>query len=513
MPVSIGGKNLEGLVLSRFQYRFRGLERSHGTYELGGQTEQDGTKKKGKARTIHQPLTDEDWESHLSGAVGLGICPVREDSTCVFGAIDVDEYDLDLVAEEKRVRDLGLPLVVCRTKSGGAHLYLFADRPIPAKLVRQKLSEWSVALHHPGAEVFPKQDRLLRPEDAGSWINLPYFGGTRTTRYAISDGRGLTMLEFLDLTDRMVVSPKTLKLIRPKLDSILEGAPPCLERLLSSGVGEGLRNEVAFAAGIFCRKKFESGWEQMLFEFNLKYFDPPLNPQELGAVAKSVETKEYSYSCKHTALSSVCDRNVCLQRKFGVGGASCDPGVLITGLIKIKTDPPTWTVTVENGKVFLQSAEDLLTQKRFSCLCMEQLNVLPRSIKPQAWEKIVRDLLDGVTEIDAPRDASVRGQFLLAIDYFVTERPRARTREELLLGKAWAEDGTVYFRSSDLMKFLETSKIRNVTPRQAWTMLGDSGATTKKFKIKQKLVRCWGVSMGNDGDVGVDPMPLEGVSF
>lgn len=488
---------LEGTVVSRdrFKKRFAGLERSYGTYTINEAVKTASGKKEGKAQTVHRQLTDDVWERHLEGKQGLGICPITDDATCNFGAIDVDRYDLDLPGLERMVISADLPLIPCRTKSGGAHLYLFLAEPVEAQLVRKKLAEWSVILGCSGSEIFPKQDRLLRPDDAGSWINLPYFTGDRTTRYAIIKGAAATLAEFLDHADQIQVTKKQLKKITPKIDEVLLGAPPCIQALITNGIGDGMRNEAAFALGVFARKKFGTDWESMLAHFNQNYINPPLTPQELGGIAKSLDRKDYAYPCKHQILAGACDRNLCLQREFGVAGAGTDPGVAITGLVKILTDPPTWVVTVNEKRIQLGSTEDLIIQRRFNVLVVETINVLPKAVKAQAWERIVQKLLEEVVEMEAPKDAGRVGQLMGTIDYFLTERPKARTVEELLLGKCFIEDGVTYFRSSDLMKFLDTNKIKGIGAREIWNLLSQIGASTKRFRVKNRHIRCWGVAV------------------
>jgi uncharacterized ion transporter superfamily protein YfcC len=48
----------------------------------------------GEAVTVTGEVTEALWEQHLSGRQGIGIIPIRDDSTCVFGAIDVAMFVL-----------------------------------------------------------------------------------------------------------------------------------------------------------------------------------------------------------------------------------------------------------------------------------------------------------------------------------------------------------------------------------------------------------------------------------
>ena len=99
-------------LAGRFMARFAGLERAHGTYEIGAGARADAKNKiNGKALTKLEPVTEELWELHLAGKRGLGIVPIRDDASCLFGAIDIDVYDnFDLPALEAKCLALKLPL-------------------------------------------------------------------------------------------------------------------------------------------------------------------------------------------------------------------------------------------------------------------------------------------------------------------------------------------------------------------------------------------------------------------
>ena len=116
--------------LSRFRDLFSGYTQAHGIFEIE-RTDLKTVKKKGAARTVNFHASDRTWEEHLAGgAKGLGIIPLLDDGISVqWAAIDIDVNDIDHAFLGKKVEDLGLPLVVCRSKSGGAHCYLFLQNP------------------------------------------------------------------------------------------------------------------------------------------------------------------------------------------------------------------------------------------------------------------------------------------------------------------------------------------------------------------------------------------------
>ena len=50
-----------------------------------------------------------------------------------------------------------------------------------------------------------------------------------------------------------------------------------------------------------------------------------------------------------------------------------------------------------------------------------------------------------------------------------------------------------YFRSNDLMDYLERQHFRAVNQRKAWDFLRRAGAIHKQFHIKGRCVQTWGV--------------------
>src|SRR4051812_36663169 len=86
-------------------------------------TVRDDGKRTGDPATKRQPVTDDLWQAHLDGSYGLGIITIREDGNVSWGCIDIDVYEhLDPAAVAARLIKLNLPLIPCRSKSGGVHL-------------------------------------------------------------------------------------------------------------------------------------------------------------------------------------------------------------------------------------------------------------------------------------------------------------------------------------------------------------------------------------------------------
>jgi hypothetical protein len=83
---------IQTATVHRFRALFDGLQRHYGTYDVTGVEPDERGKRKGKATTVQQPVTDELVRRHLAGEQSLGMVPVRDDATVRFGAIDIDVY-------------------------------------------------------------------------------------------------------------------------------------------------------------------------------------------------------------------------------------------------------------------------------------------------------------------------------------------------------------------------------------------------------------------------------------
>ena len=97
----------------RFMAAFEGFSGAHGQTQISN--ERRAGKQKAKSFIVRKPLTEELIQEHLKGTNGVGSIPINEDNNCV-GALDIDQYPLDLVALDKKLQKMKVPCVVCRSK-------------------------------------------------------------------------------------------------------------------------------------------------------------------------------------------------------------------------------------------------------------------------------------------------------------------------------------------------------------------------------------------------------------
>lgn len=503
-------------LVERFSKRFAGLSRAGGRYVVPDGAKPDAHGKiLGRAWTAHVPATVEDWANHLSGkkitvkneetgepitgALGLGVVPIREDDTVVFGAIDIDVYPLDLDKLIAKTRDLRLPVIVCRTKSGGAHVYLFLTAPARAELARARLSEWAVALGHPGVEIFPKQTMISEHSDAnGSWINLPYSNSNRSLRYALKpDGKAMIVEEFLDAADKIAISPTDLEYFElspdPIVDDAFEEGPPCLQTLAKIGFGDWGNNGL-FNVAVYLKKRHGEGWEDHLEAYNTRFSGLGLGNRDVATIAKSVRKKSYFYKCEDQPIKPVCVKAVCKRRAFGIGGGSGGSGVVIGSLVKVMTDPVTWIVDVDGAEIEM-ATEQLLDQRKFAMTVVEKASKWPTLMKPDEWAKGMRERLAKARVIEVPDDGKREGQLWSHLADFVTGRARGKLMEDVLRKVAYTDvkGGRAYFRSVDFFAYLGSHRFGSVAERDAWRWLRRRGALVEDIKLKGKLTTVWSV--------------------
>lgn len=486
-------------VVDRFMAVFEGSDLAHGQTTIGN-VRRSG-KMDAKSFIVKEPLTADLVSKHISGKQGVGTIPINSNNLCKFGVLDIDTYPIEHDKIVQKCRKHNLPFVVCRSKSGGAHLYLFMKEWTPASEIRDYLGEFASALGYAGCEIFPKQDQILVERgDVGNFINLPYFDAENTVRYAVDEnGDDLTLEEFLELAESSRTSPAELE----KIDfgtarDIFTDAPPCIQVLMSMGIPEGMRNKTMFSVGLYCKRKWPDDWEKHLEEINFKHCSPPLPASEITTIQKQLMKKEYFYTCKEEPFASHCNKGVCKNRKFGVGNDDSAP--VIGGLTILLSEPRLYFLDVDGKRVELMT-EQLQMPLQFQRQCMEQINYMPPLMKPSEWQQLVNAMLESATTIDVSEELTVKGQFKELLEIYCTSRIRARSPEEITIGKPWTEDGLTYFTMKGLQEFLKQRGFTNFNRPQIQERLkemNDGEPATKHYAIRRddgsrSTIRVWHV--------------------
>ena len=451
---------------------FRGSSVAHGRTTVG-RTGRNG-KAEAKSKVVREPLTEEAVRLHIEGAQGIGSIPINSDNMCRFGALDIDTYDLNHKALSDKLKKLKLPLFHCRSKSGGAHLFLFLKDWEPAALVREYLMEMSIALGFSGCEIFPKQDKILAERgDVGNFINMPYFNSDETMRYCFNKkAEALELEEFLKAVDKGRVSASELNemTLGGKREHFTDG-PYCLEVMTSQGAITEYRNIFMFAVGVYCRMKWPDDWKNHQEELNRMLCKPALQATEIINIQKSLEKKEYYYQCDVCPLKDHCDKDLCKTRPFGVGTEAPD-AAHIGGLTILLSEPRLYFMDVDGRRLQL-TTEQLQNQMLWQRACMEQIDLMPPIMKPQKWQSTINHLMNNSTKLAVPEELTLSGQFRDHIKNFCTSRIRAMSPDELEMGKPWTEDGVTKFKIEGLMDYLKNRDWRHWSKAQVQAGIKD----------------------------------------
>ena len=497
--------------VKKFKNIFYGLDRAYGQYKSDGQL--INGKAGGKAFILKKPVTDQLWIDHIEGKdPSLGIIPIRDNSTCTWGCIDIDTYPLDHKKILRKIRDLELPLVICRSKSGGAHVFIFLKEPVQAKLVRDKLQEWAGELGYANCEIFPKQIEIQADRgDTGNFLNLPYHGGDDSMRHGFSDdGNASSLNDFFSLYDTYCTTEESLKnfKLKRKNDIELNDGPPCLSTLMSQGIPPGGRDNTLYQYAVYAKKKWPDDWSAKIEEFNYKYMESPLPAQQVLKTIRQHEKKDYQYKCKDQPMCAVCSLNICRGKQYGVGNTFQHQ---VSDLTKYESDESTWFLNIDGRRLKL-STDQLYDQHKFRRACMNEINVMPNMMRPNDWDSRLQSLLDNVEVIQMPHEITKTGRFESLLERFLEDQGEAEHVDEIDMGKALFEQRdytdkikdekgereitvkkmTAYFKSEWLQKFLKRNDFKDFsTTEMAAHIRNKLGGGDTRRKVKGKTAYLW----------------------
>lgn len=447
-------------MIEKFREIFDGLRSAYGITTKTGEIRPRDGKHETKNSIIRNEPTLELYKAHLEGQEpALGIIPINEDNLCRWGCVDIDKYDLNHKEIIDKTKDF--PTQLFRSKSGGGHLFIFTKEWVPASLMRLKLKMVAAHIGYSGAEIIPKQDKKRSEKSVGSYLNLPYFNGEFTTRYAFNaNAEAMSLQEFIRMYDLRALTREQLEQFEIKAkekketNGDFEGIPPCLKTLLSLKVGTGQRNETMFHLGVYLKKRFEKNWKTKMLSYNSKYFDPPLDDDEIETIGESLAKEDYKYKCGQEPMHSHCDPMPCAMVKYGVGNDGI-PGIAPSSIEKYASDPPIYIVSIDGDQVECED-EVLWNADKFGMACMNQTQKILDPVSKPVWRRMLKKLFVDIQEIPAPDSSKVSVQLKETFENYA-KLSEAKKEREVKLGKVWTENGKTIFKWSDFFSYLTKS--------------------------------------------------------
>lgn len=515
----------------RYLALFRGYSKCFGRFVAAGHLASH--KVTGSAETVKRAPDVSDVLRHLRGEARMGMIPLRDDNTVSFCAIDHDAYgeNIDHTIIAKQVIDL--PLILTRSKSGGAHLWMFSSTPMQAPIVIKTLKHWVTELGWaPKTEVFPKQAERANADDIGNWINLPYFGAFTdnpqcTALVAVrkdNTTRTLTLEEFLSCAEKASPPDKYLnesamrvRARNPKSSDVLfSDGPPCIQSIFVSasknGWSEGSRNNTLWHIGVYLARQGhnEAALVRKLSEMNKtnwvyeqppdKFTVPPLGleDKEIAAIARSVSRKEYGYKCNEEPMKELCNHNLCKLRTWGIGTKpEVEMADEISAFVTIEGNPAHWFFSYGDRRVHIDNAEVLLTAKKFR---VAVTNATGRSF-PLLPDQVHNKLITRLQKDGDVRQQDVEASALYALESsladFIVDAP-GDSLEDVVQGKVFTStDGFIYMRGDAFFKYLQRARNQVRSKQQAIAELQQAVGLEYGDKvmprIKGRQVRMWRV--------------------
>lgn len=461
-------------VFERLTNLFKSNDKVHISVSYTGKRRLKDNKVEGIYTYEKRTAGTDEWMKHLSGEKGLGLVPITHQQNCYWGAIDIDDYNINYGALLQKFYSNSLPFVVCKSKSGGVHCYIFFSDPIPAARLRKFMSYVSKEIGFARAELYPKQDHIDE-SSMGNAINMPYFNNDTRLAIQLSDINNIdsvkelnleTFVEYAEIAalseeEFNTIYEDTTEVVNEKNDfsDLTKGMPPCMQINLKNGVRDGSKNTMFLNMCVYCHKRYKDGWQNKVFELADKYFVDDMDKKEQLIIIKSFEKNpNIFYQCKVEPLCSHCNSNVCVTKEFGIDMNSIFPE--IKTFTKIACDPPIWIVEFDDHQKLECTTEDIQIQKRFQKLCMERLNILIPRVKEKDWEAYWQVQMTKLIVQAPDADTSTIDEIFSCLKNYVSEK--YNERKDTLNepdGVYLARDGYIYFKLNDFRNYLIRKQI------------------------------------------------------
>ena len=492
-----------------------------------------------------RPITDQDYQDHLSGKKAIGIQPCDDDAMASMGAIDVDPKNYKTFKLQnylKIIEEKNLPVIPIESKSGGLHLYVFTKEKVPATLIREFLQNLLFLFKLPSkTEIYPKQTKLGTNQNnektSGSFINLPYYKSTERKACKL-DGSKMDLKDFLNVVYENLQTKNSLEeLSRTKGREILTGGPeefhdgpPCLQMICKEIQDSGKklsdeRDRFLYNYMVFAKKKFKENWEKKVLEAARNYivYDEVWGDEKVKEKIKFWKKDTAGHTCHELPISAYCAKGTCLKRKFGIGSHRDTTWPQVSGLIKMdyKPDPEFFiNVDLADGKVVQIHAKHIkkiAEMKEMRALIAEQTSVFPPIIKNTDYQVILDALWSNMETIKPPTGTNpldMLKQYL--IEY--VNGPQAKSHSSFISGAVLKDEEhyfLIYNKLYEELKRNEWKQDRARTAQLIKTYFNGDFTCQKRFpkgenKESYPQVRCLKLPIA---DLALEEIPDEKIEI
>jgi len=514
-------------MIDKFINIFEGLNSAHGGFK------KDKSKLPGKSEGTHfvrrEEVTRAMWENHLNGiGPSLGIMPVNEDNKCKWGCLDIDDFKLDYEEILKKIRKLSLPLIMCRSKSGCAHVLLFTTKFIPAEEMQFVLKNFAAKLGLADKldRIFPMQTEF-KEGGTGSWVNMPYFNHEEGTRYAYKDNfEAADIEEFFTLHTKYAQDNLDKYLVdeeEPAPEKIVDNKKvkeptfiPCITNCMKANNGKipkGMRNDFLYQAGLFYHKshetfsKFENKQrtpESLLRDFNTNNLVEPETDQTVTKTQESVAKDGYKYKCRTPNVKKYCDPSTCCRNLFGITPEIAKELVSVEEILGTISEygsvPPIFymyvKVNAKGGKLKDERVEfegsELKDKRRFITKLQNFGHFPPMALelmKSTDFSSFMQAKIDKIIFVEAPEEAHQDYNFVSLMRDFLQKTTVSLDKWDLLEGACYYDQKKklMHIKLEKLQQYLNATRQPMKTQELTFKLKTILKGKRNNGKVKTKL--------------------------
>ena len=488
-------------MIDKFINIFEGLSSAYGQFRKDNN--RLAVKVEGKSFIEKKPVTKELWQNHLNGTgPNLGVFPLTREGTCKWGAIDIDVNNFDYEDLLNRIRKQKLPLIMFRSKSGRAHVYMFMKDFTPAQEVQTVMKKFAgkLGLADKLDRVYPMQTSLSK-NDFGSWLNMPYYNQEETSTCAYKDNfDGATIEEFFEMYDKYVQTDLSQHLVeevkqnikKPKEKTLEDFLLPCTKNCLklnNNKIPDENRNDYLLHMYTWSMRAVEKGVkkipeyskmdaETLLKYFNQEYMARPVEEKEIQNTVLKSKDKEYKYLCKKPTIKKYCDSSACTRHVCGITPLDAEKLVKATQALgkitRYLSEPPIFFESVdvknENGsgykriRIEMQGEDIINKQKWLNKLanqgCFPHISLHEQ--KSSDFLVMQYERLENCLNEAADEEASEDFEFKSIIYSFVNKMTVSYNKEDLLKNACYVNKDTheLDFKLPSLMEYLKSNHIK-----------------------------------------------------
>ena len=518
-------------MIDKFINVFEGLERAYGQFKKNDK--KLSVKVEGRPWIEHKQVTKQLWENHLNGVGNrLGIFPLKDDGTCKWGAIDIDVNNYDYENLLNKIRKLQLPLIMFRSKSGRAHVYMFMKEFTSAEEVQLVMKKFAgkLGLADILDRVYPMQTSLADKKD-GSWLNMPYFNHEEGSTYAYTDDfEDASIDQFFELYDQYAqedlteflqeeIQENVKKIKKPKEKTLEDFFLPCTKNCLklnNNKIPDENRNDYLLHKYTWSTRAVEKGVNKieayskmdapgLLKYFNKEYMARPVEEKEIQDTILKSKDKEYKYLCKRPLVKKHCDASACVRHLCGITPEQAADLVeaeqAVGDITEYTSKPPIFyeSVDVKNRtgdgfvriKVEMQGSDLIDKQKWVNILANAGNFPHPAvlKMKPQDFQAFQYARLEKRVYEEADEEASDQYDFKVMVYNFVRKATVSFDKETLLDNGCYVDSKTnvLHFKLSRLVEYFRSQKDSTSTKKICFNLKHVMSAQKTNGKVYNKV--------------------------